>query len=197
MRASPPNGGPARRSKKNFEADMRLHRRFRRRPPTASRCSTALKLEGAATKADIVLGLDTNLTAEAQGDRPLRAAWRRRRRRPAGAPGTTTSFLPYDWGYFAFVYDNDEADRPAEEPEGPGRGRSEAEDRDPGPAHLDAGPRPAALGQGGLWRQGARSLGEAQAAHRHGDAGLGEAYGLFLKGEATWCSPTPPRPPTT
>ena len=33
-----------------------------------------LKLEGKDTKADIVLGLDTNLTAEAARDRPLRAA---------------------------------------------------------------------------------------------------------------------------
>ena len=35
-----------------------------------------LKLEGGNTKADIVLGLDTSLTAEAIGDRIVWQAWR-------------------------------------------------------------------------------------------------------------------------
>ncbi len=63
-----------------------------------------LKLEGARTKADVVLGLDTNLTAAAaetglfapHGQAPkldLPVAW------------DDPLFLPYDWGYFAFVYD--------------------------------------------------------------------------------------------
>lgn len=63
-----------------------------------------LKLEGERTEADVVLGLDTNLTAkaaqsglfapvtvEASYDLPLE--W------------SDTHFVPYDWGYFAFVYD--------------------------------------------------------------------------------------------
>jgi thiamine transport system substrate-binding protein len=64
-----------------------------------------LKLEGASSKADLVLGLDTNLTAEAaatgliadhgldlsQLDLPV--AWSDKR------------FVPYDFGWFAFVYD--------------------------------------------------------------------------------------------
>lgn len=72
-----------------------------------------LRLEGARSPADIVLGLDTNLTAEAadtglfaphdlqpQGlDLPI--AW------------DDPVFLPYDWGYFAFVYD---AERTPEAP---------------------------------------------------------------------------------
>ena len=66
MKASPPNGARARRSKKAFESRMRLRRSISSRSPTASRCSTASKLEGSTTKADIVLGLDTNLTAEAK-----------------------------------------------------------------------------------------------------------------------------------
>ncbi len=65
-----------------------------------------LRLEGARTEADIVLGLDTNLTAEAAAtglfaphgvDAPeldLPVAW------------DDPVFLPYDWGYFAFVYDS-------------------------------------------------------------------------------------------
>ncbi len=61
-----------------------------------------LQLEGPRTDADIVLGLDTNLTAAAretglfaphgvEADLALPIAW------------TDTEFLPFDWGYFAFV----------------------------------------------------------------------------------------------
>lgn len=63
-----------------------------------------LKLEGARTEADVVLGLDTNLTAraaesglfaplEVQADYDLPIDW------------SDAHFVPYDWGYFAFVYD--------------------------------------------------------------------------------------------
>jgi thiamine transport system substrate-binding protein len=65
-----------------------------------------LRLEGARTEADVVLGLDTNLTAAAAAtglfarhgmadiafDLPI--GW------------DDDMFLPYDWGYFAFVYDS-------------------------------------------------------------------------------------------
>mgnify|MGYP001813804966 FL=1 len=61
-----------------------------------------LQLEGPRTDADIVLGLDTNLTAAARetdlfaphgvtADLDLPIEW------------TDTEFLPFDWGYFAFV----------------------------------------------------------------------------------------------
>ncbi len=65
-----------------------------------------VRLEGERTDADVVLGLDTNLTAAAaetglfapHGLAPegltLPIAW------------DDATFLPYDWGYFAFVYDN-------------------------------------------------------------------------------------------
>jgi len=64
-----------------------------------------LKLEGARTKADVVLGLDTSLIANAKttglfaphngipANLDLPIAW------------SDDVFLPYDWGYFAFVYD--------------------------------------------------------------------------------------------
>ncbi|EBA14080.1 thiamine ABC transporter substrate binding subunit [Roseobacter sp. CCS2] len=61
-----------------------------------------LQLEGPRTDADIVLGLDTNLTAAARetglfaphginADLDLPIEW------------TDADFLPFDWGYFAFV----------------------------------------------------------------------------------------------
>ena len=63
-----------------------------------------VQLEGAASDADIVLGLDTSLTAQAAATGLFA---------PHGQPGTNTLptpfadplFLPYDWGWFAFVYD--------------------------------------------------------------------------------------------
>ncbi len=65
-----------------------------------------LKLEGARSEADIVLGLDTNLTAAAaetglfaphqvSANFDLPIAW------------TDPYFVPFDWGYFAFVHNAD------------------------------------------------------------------------------------------
>ena len=64
-----------------------------------------LQLEGERSPADIVLGLDTNLTARAtdsglfaphgiEADFDLPVDWQ------------DPYFLPFDWGYFAFVHDN-------------------------------------------------------------------------------------------
>ena len=71
-----------------------------------------LKLEGDRTPADIVLGLDTNLTARAKADGLVV---------PHGIEGPALalpvawdddSFLPFDWGYFAFVYDRTKLPEP-------------------------------------------------------------------------------------
>lgn len=62
-----------------------------------------LQLEGAKSEADVVLGLDTNLTAAARATGLFVPH--------AGAPKLDlpvawedADFLPYDWGYFAFVH---------------------------------------------------------------------------------------------
>ncbi|MCR9127190.1 MAG: thiamine ABC transporter substrate binding subunit [Rhodobacteraceae bacterium] len=65
-----------------------------------------LRLEGARTEADVVLGLDTNLTAAARAtglfaphgvaaDLDVPGGW------------SDPDFLPFDWGYFAFVHGTD------------------------------------------------------------------------------------------
>ena len=67
-----------------------------------------VKLEGARSDADVVLGLDTNLTAAAAAtglfaehgvtaDYSLPVAWE------------DATFAPYDWGYFAFVHNAEAA----------------------------------------------------------------------------------------
>ena len=64
-----------------------------------------VQLEGARTKADVVLGLDTSLTARA-AETGLFAAHGRLPIHPSLPGGwNDATFLPYDWGYFAFVYD--------------------------------------------------------------------------------------------
>ena len=63
-----------------------------------------LKLEGSATKADVVLGLDNNIAAEARGlglfaPHGMDAGDHR-------VPGWKDDlFMPFDYGYFAVVYD--------------------------------------------------------------------------------------------
>lgn len=71
-----------------------------------------VRLEGRDTRADIVLGLDTNLTAEAAAT----GLFVPHGVDPAGlaVPGGWTDpvFLPYDYGYFAVVYDTEKLANP-------------------------------------------------------------------------------------
>ena len=64
-----------------------------------------LKLEGGAPDADVVLGLDTSLTENASKTN----LFARHGLTPANdlpTPFTDPLFVPFDWGWFAFVYDN-------------------------------------------------------------------------------------------
>lgn len=70
-----------------------------------------LQLEGAASTADVILGLDTNLTAQAAATGLFA---------PHGQPAVTglpvpyddANFLPFDWGWFAFVHQTSLANPP-------------------------------------------------------------------------------------
>ncbi len=71
-----------------------------------------LKIEGGSTKADIVLGLDTNLTAEAKasglfaphgidtGNVSVPGGW------------SDDTFVPFDFGHFAVIYDTEKITTP-------------------------------------------------------------------------------------
>jgi thiamine transport system substrate-binding protein len=63
-----------------------------------------LQLEGKNSDASVVLGLDTNLTAQATAT-GLFAAHGQTAGNDLPVPFADPNFLPYDWGYFAFVYD--------------------------------------------------------------------------------------------
>lgn len=65
-----------------------------------------LRLEGGRSKADVVLGLDTNLTAQAKETGLFAPYAKEPTYLDVPIDWEDKVFLPYDWGYFAFVYDN-------------------------------------------------------------------------------------------
>lgn len=143
-----------------------------------------LRLEGADTKADVVLGLDVNLAAEARAlgvfaphgltvtDLALPIAW------------NDDTFIPFDWGYYAFVYDADKLPNPP-------KSLKELVENPNGPKVVLEDPRTSAPGLGLLlWMQKVYGdkAGEAWTGLKPRivtfTKGWSEAYGLFLKGEA-------------
>ncbi len=122
-------------------------------------------MEGKNSKADVVLGLDNNLL-EAAAQSKLFAS-----NVPASAvsvPGgwDNDTFVPYDYGYFAFVYDKNKLANPPkslkELVEGPQNGGSSMKIRVPAP-----GTGPAAVDAKGLWRSSARGPAEAGRENRY------------------------------
>jgi thiamine transport system substrate-binding protein len=143
-----------------------------------------VKLEGASTKADIVLGLDTNLTAGARatglfsphgvdaGNLTVPDGW------------TDDTFLPFDYGYFAVVYDTEKLKAPP-------ASLKELVEGDPGEKIAIQDPRTSTPGLGLLlWVRAVYGDQAAEAwAKLNGRVltvtpGWSESYGLFTKGEA-------------
>ncbi|MEZ5833621.1 MAG: thiamine ABC transporter substrate binding subunit [Dongiaceae bacterium] len=143
-----------------------------------------LKLEGEETDADIVLGIDTNLTVETKGtgliaphDVDLSAlklpiAW------------NDADFVPYDYGYFAFVYDSQTLPNPPQS-------LADLATASDAPKLIYMDPRTSTPGLGLLlWVK--EVLGDEAAGAWKNIAkktltvtkGWSEGYGLFLKGEA-------------
>lgn len=70
-----------------------------------------IQMEGAASDADIILGLDTNLIAAATATglfAPHGQTWQHNLPVPFADP----TFLPFDWGWFAFVHDRTKLSAP-------------------------------------------------------------------------------------
>ncbi len=70
-----------------------------------------VQLEGAASDADVVLGLDTSLTAAATATR-LFAPHGKTPALNLPVDFADPNFLPFDWGWFAFVYDKTKVAEP-------------------------------------------------------------------------------------
>jgi thiamine transport system substrate-binding protein len=139
-----------------------------------------LQLEGAAITADVVVGLDTNL-ADAARQTGLFAPVQ---------PNETTlpvafsdaNFVPFDWGWFAFVYDKKQLSNPP---------KSLAELADSDVKIIIQDPRSSTPGLGlVLWVKAAYGDGAAALWEKLADnivtvtPGWSEAYGLFLEGQA-------------
>jgi len=66
-----------------------------------------LKLEGSGTQADVVLGLDTNLTAEAKATGLFGPHGQDASKLTLPITWTDDTFLPYDYAHFAVIYDTE------------------------------------------------------------------------------------------
>lgn len=143
-----------------------------------------VRLEGEGTRADIVLGLDTNLTAEARQTglfvpSGVDAS-------PVTVPGgwSDDTFLPFDYGYFAVVYDSTLLSEPP-------ASLKDLVEGDPAEKIVIQDPRTSTPGLGLLlWVRSVYGDEAPQAWARLRQRvltvtpGWSEAYGLFTKGEA-------------
>ncbi|MCG6482616.1 thiamine ABC transporter substrate binding subunit [Vibrio parahaemolyticus] len=143
-----------------------------------------LRLEGGNSKADIVLGLDNNLMAEAKktglltehnvdtANTVLPNGW------------SDTTFVPYDYGYFAFVYNKEKLANP------PKSMKELVETRDDLKV-IYQDPRTSTPGQGlMLWMKSIYGDDVTQAWRKLASKtvtvtkGWSEAYSMFLNGES-------------
>jgi thiamine transport system substrate-binding protein len=143
-----------------------------------------LKLEGAATKADVVLGLDTNLTAEARATGLFGTHGLDLAQAKTPVPWTDQYFMPFDYGYFAVVYDSEVMSKPP-------ASLDELVNGDPEQKIILQDPRTSTPGLGFLlWMKKVYGDGAEEAWRKlRGrvltvSPGWSEAYALFTKGEA-------------
>lgn len=139
-----------------------------------------LKLEGANSPADVVVGLDTNLTADATATglfAPVAAP-----QNALPVPYSDPHFIPFDWGWFAFVYDKTKLATPP---------TSFKELAASDLKVIIEDPRSSTPGLGlVMWVKAAYGGGAGKIWSDLADniitvtPGWDEAYGLFLKGEA-------------
>ncbi|HCG5529883.1 TPA: thiamine ABC transporter substrate binding subunit [Vibrio parahaemolyticus] len=143
-----------------------------------------LRLEGGNSKADIVLGLDNNLMAEAKktglltehnvdtANTVLPDGW------------SDTTFVPYDYGYFAFVYNKEKLANPP-------KSMKELVDTRDDLKVIYQDPRTSTPGQGlMLWMKSIYGDDVTQAWQKLASKtvtvtkGWSEAYSMFLNGES-------------
>jgi thiamine transport system substrate-binding protein len=143
-----------------------------------------LKLEGANTKADLVLGLDTNLTAEAAATGLFAKHGLDLSLAKVPVPWTNAFFMPFDYAHFAIIYD-------MEKIKSPPASLDELVNGDPSEKVILQDPRSSTPGLGFLlWMKAVYGDKAADAWARlkprilTTTPGWSEAYGLFTKGEA-------------
>ena len=143
-----------------------------------------LKLEGAGSKADVVLGLDTNLIDEAKQTGLFDASGVDTS--AAKVPGDFKDdvFVPYDYGHFAVVYDTQAMKTPP-------ASLKDLVEGDPAQKIVIEDPRTSTPGLGLLlWvksvygDKAGEAWGKLKKRVLTVTPGWSEAYGLFTKGEA-------------
>ena len=175
--------GPGPALKAGFEKDCTCVVEF---TTTEDAISTLRKvqLEGDATTADIVLGLDTAIAGEARATGLFAPHGLDLGGLDLPAPWTDPDFVPFDYGYFAYVYNKEKVPNPPTSFE-------ELIALPPSFKIVIEDPRSSTPGLGNvLWIQAA--YGERAAEIWKGlkphvltvTRGWSEAYGLFLDGEA-------------
>jgi thiamine transport system substrate-binding protein len=143
-----------------------------------------VKLEGASTRADVVLGLDTNLTAEAKATGLFAASGADLSQVKVPGGWSDEVFVPYDYAHFAVVYDSETLKNPP-------TSLQQLVDGDPNEKIVLQDPRTSTPGLGMvLWVKAVYGdkAPEAWAKLKNRvltvTPGWSEAYGLFTKGEA-------------
>jgi thiamine transport system substrate-binding protein len=143
-----------------------------------------LKLEGANTQADVVLGLDTSLTAEAKAIGLFGAHGLDVKLAKTPEAWTDMTFMPFDYAHFAVIYDSKTIKSPPKSLDELVRG-------DPAQKIILEDPRSSTPGLGFLlWMKSVYGDKAAEAWKTLQPRiltitpGWSEAYGLFTKGEA-------------
>ena len=140
-----------------------------------------IQLEGAASDADVVLGLDTSLTAQATAT-GLFAPHGKTPALNLPVEVSDPNFLPFDWGWFAFVHDKAKLPNPPKSFEDLAASDVKILIQDPRSSTPGLGLLmwvKAAYGDraGEIWQGLADNIVTVT-------PGWSEAYGLFLEGEA-------------
>ena len=99
--------GPGPKIKKIFEEKFKIHLEFVT-VDSAATLLTKIILEGSSTKADIVLGLDMNLFDEVNKSNLFLKHRLEHLNNKIDLPieWESENFIPYNYGYYAFVYNN-------------------------------------------------------------------------------------------
>ncbi len=174
--------GPGPAVKKAFEADCNCELKFVALEDGVSLLNR-LRMEGKNSKADVILGLDNNLLQAAEKTGLFSASKVDTSKLTIPGGWHNTTFVPYDYGYFAFVYDKTKVPNPP-------KSLHELIDGDNKLKVIYQDPRTSTPGLGLLlWMQKVYGDNAPQAWQKLAGKtvtvtkGWSEAYGLFLKGE--------------
>ena len=103
--------GPGPKIKEGFEATCKCELNFVA-PGDAAETFNRLRLEGTSSDADVIVGLDSNLVAAAKKSGLFTAHGLDTSGLSLPIDWDSSTYLPFDWGHFAFVYNSDVVKNP-------------------------------------------------------------------------------------